>query len=326
MIGIYQPFFQQRFRCAKAIARARGFTIIELSIVLVVIGLVTGGVLIGRDVIRASQVQSVVGDATTYAHAVQQFQEKYGELPGDFSRATAIWGSRLPLYLNGNTDATMNGDGGGAICSSNMGTMWYVIVSGNPTAIFGFEDVAAWQHLRLGGFLDGRYTGLPGNVTPTFTIPDDKYRVPSVSVPGSSVPGGHFYFYSPTHDETFKNPPGADIVVTCGNDTYNLGTRVSANYNIAFSAFNGNGLEAAEAQNIDTKADDGKPDLGSILSANEGYIGGCVDDDGVYDMTGVPTTVPTLGSASYRASNMAATDCPLIFKSTFARPSQQKGF
>ena len=60
-----------------------GFTLIELSIVLVVIGLIVGGILVGQDLIKAAEVRAQIGQINEYNTAVNTFRGKYGYLPGD---------------------------------------------------------------------------------------------------------------------------------------------------------------------------------------------------------------------------------------------------
>ncbi len=60
-----------------------GFTLIELSIVLVIIGLIVGGILVGRDLIHAAELQRTVRQLDTFASAIQTFRLKFNCLPGD---------------------------------------------------------------------------------------------------------------------------------------------------------------------------------------------------------------------------------------------------
>jgi len=78
---------------SEAGVRRSGFTLIELSIVLVVIGLIVGGVIAGQSLMRSSQLQSIISDQAKYVEAAKQFREKYGFWPGDFPNATTSWGA-----------------------------------------------------------------------------------------------------------------------------------------------------------------------------------------------------------------------------------------
>src|SRR5580692_12405602 len=63
--------------------RETAFTLIEMSIVLVIIGLIVGGVLVGQDLIRAAGVRAQISQIEKYNTAVNTFYGKYGYLPGD---------------------------------------------------------------------------------------------------------------------------------------------------------------------------------------------------------------------------------------------------
>src|ERR1700679_178462 len=66
----------------------QGFTLIELSIVLVIIGLIVGGVLVGQDLIRAAGVRATISQVEKFNTAVNTFRGKYGYLPGDIPQAS----------------------------------------------------------------------------------------------------------------------------------------------------------------------------------------------------------------------------------------------
>jgi len=66
----------------------RGFTLIEMSIVLVIIGLIVGGILVGQDLIHAAEVPAQITQIEKYNQAVNTFRGKYGDLPGDRGPAT----------------------------------------------------------------------------------------------------------------------------------------------------------------------------------------------------------------------------------------------
>ena len=67
----------------KASTAQPGFSLVELSIVLVILGLLTGGILAGQSLIRAAELRSISTDYSRYIAAVQAFRDKYFALPGD---------------------------------------------------------------------------------------------------------------------------------------------------------------------------------------------------------------------------------------------------
>jgi prepilin-type N-terminal cleavage/methylation domain-containing protein len=77
----------------RAYNRRDGFTLIELSIVLIVIGLIVGGILVGQNLINAAAIRAQVSQIEKYNTAANTFREKYGYLPGDITpQAVAQFG------------------------------------------------------------------------------------------------------------------------------------------------------------------------------------------------------------------------------------------
>jgi prepilin-type N-terminal cleavage/methylation domain-containing protein len=121
-----------------------GFTLIELSIVLVIIGLIIGGVLIGQELIRGAEVRSMIAQMDKLNSAVNAFRNKYNGIPGDFVAADD--------YLS---TAANNGDGNGIIHSA----------AGVPAAAaLTFGGAATnelgqfFHHLSLAGLIEGSYS------------------------------------------------------------------------------------------------------------------------------------------------------------------------
>lgn len=81
----------------------RGFSLVELSIVLVILGLLTGGILSGQSLIRAAELRSVVTDIQQIQTSIYSFRDRYMALPGDMKDATDFWG--IAGGSNGNNDA-----------------------------------------------------------------------------------------------------------------------------------------------------------------------------------------------------------------------------
>lgn len=123
-----------------------GFTLVELSIVLLVIGLLVSGILVGQDMIRAAELRSVATQKDQIQTAVTLFKDKYSELPGDLSNATVFWGAMTGCHnsTSGTGTQTCNGDGNGKI-------EHYVPIN--------TEFVLFWQHLANAGLIKGKYTG-----------------------------------------------------------------------------------------------------------------------------------------------------------------------
>lgn len=69
--------------------RQRGFTLIEIAIVLVIVGLILGGVLNARSAMRSSEGQNLTKTLKELAEVTRQFKDRYGMWPGDFSNAVA---------------------------------------------------------------------------------------------------------------------------------------------------------------------------------------------------------------------------------------------
>lgn len=118
-----------------------GFTLVELSIVLVIIGLIVGGVLMGQDLIRAAETRAIIAQLEKYNTAVNTYKLKYGVLAGD---------AKFPGY-SGTLLTTADNNG---ILASTPGTP-----TATPTSIAG-ELVWFWSELSRAGFIDGKFSGL----------------------------------------------------------------------------------------------------------------------------------------------------------------------
>jgi prepilin-type N-terminal cleavage/methylation domain-containing protein len=122
-------------------AKVQAFSLVELSIVLVILGLLVGGVLSGQSLIRAAEIRSVMTDYSRFATASQTFRDKYFAMPGDMPNATKFWSA-----------TTSDGNGNGIMDPSAA-----------PSA--AGEMFMAWQHLARAGLIEGSYTGIAGTVS-----------------------------------------------------------------------------------------------------------------------------------------------------------------
>lgn len=141
----------------------QGFTLLELSIVLVIIGLIVGGVTAGQSLVRGAELSAITREVDGYRAAIATFQEKYNSLPGDMPNAKSYWpGCTDSVWSVMNT---CNGDG-------NNKLIWG-----------GDEDLRFWQHLSLAGIIPGSYSG-DRDATYFHSI--------GLNVPGSRISGaGH---------------------------------------------------------------------------------------------------------------------------------------
>lgn len=144
-----------------------GFTLIELSIVLVIIGLLIGGIMVGRTLIEHAKLRNILNQIEQYRAAVNTFRVKYNCLPGDCPNATAFWGasaSCVPVATATASiynQATCNGNGDGRLTYGNSYASDPGI--GGLTYLQGatIEHFLFWQHLSNAGLLDSNYTGIP---------------------------------------------------------------------------------------------------------------------------------------------------------------------
>lgn len=104
-----------------------GFSLVELSIVLVILGLLTGGILAGQSLIRAAELRSVASEHQRYVTATKSFQDKYFSVPGDMKNATSFWGAADGgdglgtdcFNVKSTTATTCNGNGDTILQASN---------------------------------------------------------------------------------------------------------------------------------------------------------------------------------------------------------------
>ena len=267
----------------------KGFSLVELSIVLVILGLLTGGILAGQSLIHAAELRSITTDYNKYLAATRAFRDKYFAVPGDMTNATAFWGSlggtgsdATCQAIAATGTATCNGDGDGSVYN----------------AISTVERFRFWQHLANAGLIEGNFTGVAG----------------SGYVPGSNVP------LSKISNNYFSAAP-SPAYTGAGSTTYYAGNTIifagdyGKNY-FGYSSANGTtttagslALSPADAWNIDTKLDDGVPGTGSlIVFKGDGTNTFCTSAAGV--------APPTDAGATYKLTN-SNKDCLLYFVRAF---------
>lgn len=213
-----------------------GFSLVELSIVLVILGLLVGGIMTGQNLIKAAELRSIGTQFKEYQTATYLFREKYFDMPGDMDTATQFWdpaGSCPPAAndpaLSG---GTCNGNGDG-ILADHLGTDQY-------------EAYLFWHHLELAGLVTGQYTGVPGTTV--------YHAIPGENVPVSKYSNGgwtaRFREVAPGDPNYYAINMGNAFVFGAATGTITHGKL----------------LTAEEAWNFDTKFDDGKPGRGTVIA------------------------------------------------------------
>lgn len=124
-------------------SRQTGFTLVEIAIVLVIIGLLLGGVLKGQELINSAKVKNFATDFRNVPLFIYGYQDKFKALPGDDAAAVAHLGAGATQIAaaNGAGNGTLNGnwwDGAASLATS--------------------ETVAFWQHVRLANLAAGPTT------------------------------------------------------------------------------------------------------------------------------------------------------------------------
>ncbi len=215
---------------------------VELSIVLVILGLLVGGVLAGQSLIHAAELRAASTEYTSYQTALNSFREKYFALPGDMNNAQSFWGvldaTNSCIDMVPTDTSTCNGNANGRI---------------DLALPFSREVFRFWQHLANAGLIEGTYTGASatagnawhaviGTNTPRSRIPSGGWSVTSEY--DADVNGGWYA-------EMFR-PANATHWFILGGANGGLTT--------------GQIFRAEDGWNIDSKIDDGKPGQGRVTT------------------------------------------------------------
>lgn len=219
-----------------------GFSLLELAIVVVIIGLIAGGIAVGDSLITSSKLQAIAEEKSQLASATKLFQDKYYSIPGDYKLAESIWGKLSGSNCNnfnssGLTGGTCNGDGNGK-------------VTGNE--VWGF-----WHHIALAGFMPLTYSGVHTGGSSTF-------------VSGANIPNAKWSEAAGWY-ATYVGPKSSDSTYYDGSygHAFILG-------DVSTGSTSNGVMEPKDQESLDIKFDDGKPDDGNIRAAKATFVSGCV--------------------------------------------------
>lgn len=221
-----------------------GFTMVELSIVLVIIGLIMAGIIMGRSMIENAEMRALTTELNLYTTAYKEFVDKYQAIPGDMNNAENYWYSDTscpgtPTNTTPKTP-TCNGDGNGMIGDwTNTAT---------ATANSEREWFRAWQQLANAGFIDGKFTGTSGGGSSTEALI-------GINAPASKTgKGGWTMLYMVSDgstDTAFFNSAVASHMLMYGGQTSGSFTDSTI-------------LSPTNMKSVDDKMDDGMPYTGKV--------------------------------------------------------------
>lgn len=244
-------------------APIRGFTLIEMSIVIVIIGFIVGGILVGQDLINAARIRSQISQIQQYVTATNTFNLKYGGLPGDLP---------LKLATQDGFDITDSCEGG---ISGNFGSPPYDpngIVRNGDGLIGTLENNAFYLDISQAGMIN--YSITPATFTAA-GISDPCLGKSYLSAP--AVIAGNVL----------------DIGYTDSNYSWfliNAGAIFEGNSSIV-------AITPAQAYAIDAKMDDGSPITGNVRA--EVYVVG--GGGGIWNSLDAYWSAPTDGIATVGA-------------------------
>lgn len=204
----------------------RAFSLVELSIVLVILGLLTGGILAGQSLINAAEMRRLTTELPRTVTAIHTFRDKYMALPGDMTNAFNFWGATA-----GCTNALVstapytgcNGNGNGQF---------------NDNALWG-EDLRAYQFMALAGLIEGSYTGS--------VMPTGNKRQFGRNLPAAMTKNAGWWLNHLTTAQFGRS-----------------GNRISLGMEGSEFIDGNGGLLPEQVWNIDSKLDDGRPSTGRL--------------------------------------------------------------
>jgi len=202
-----------------------GFTLLELSIVLVILGLIVGGVLVGKDLITQATIRSTISQIEEVNSATSAFRLKYHALPGDISPASA---ASFGLF-------------------SPTAPAIAIFENRNYYGYCSVKGLMFWRHLSEVGLVHGQY-GMVGN---------------SALDPVSAQVSGPVTNFSDSYMETKLGNSFMQPFNAYNNKIY-LYTGGLLELNTGYCTPDNGSISPLQIHAMDTKLDDGRPNTGNL--------------------------------------------------------------
>ncbi len=228
----------------------KGFSLVEMAAVLIIIGIIITGIVSGQELVRTSRLNAILTDMQNYLIAVNKFKDEFQGLPGDINRATTLW------------DTTDDGD------------------SDNRISTYDTEGLDAWEHLADSSYIQGSYPGRDENATAT----DADAVVVGRDVPRASLDNTGFWLLYEVTTDGYAYEDGNYLKYAAPNGSHPIAGIGSGTGNALEGA-----LTPEDARTIDIKMDDGVSGTGDIFAVNgytpetNGSVAECIEDVGAIE-------------------------------------------
>lgn len=271
-------------------SKKSAFSLIELSIVLIIIGLLIAGVTGGASLIKSSELRAAISEARGYAVAVNGFFAQYNALPGDYTVAIA---------------------GSSYAGSTNGGNSKIQYIASDASA-YSSESVVAWNQLIATGTIDStlvlNYTSITAAQAVGSAMPASKIKFAGWHFDYRNNVGSTNDYTSATGttEGTASVAANQNVVVLtpatiAGATATNSPTLVNGAVNLAYTTSGTGALTGPDALSIDTKVDDGFANAGRVRGLNPGTTSGCY-------------TLNSTGNMTYVVSSGTNKTCNLTFQ------------
>lgn len=231
-----------------------GFTLVELAIVLMIIGLLVGGVLRGQELMENARVTTTIQQAKAFDAATTTFRDQYNAMPGDMANAV----QRLPTCgVLGDCSTAANYTSNGQIGTAQAAVLAAVtgLASETNGGVVAGENRRFWTHLATANLISGvnqlsaAGAGAWGEHYPAARIAGAGFHVVQMNVAAASAP-------YPAFSGLFLNLRG------------------TPDGSQAISTANAAAMTPVRAAQMDTKLDDGLPGTGDVYGAGTNCIVG----------------------------------------------------